>query len=102
MPKIPRNSGNDPDGAAKTELDHFGNCPICGALVDMRDLSQVLAHLHDQQFVIEEGEGHAVDDDAIERPPAKKVGARRIKKARPPRGNRAFPWRPTARACAVP
>jgi hypothetical protein len=30
--------GIDPDGVAETEADHFGNCPICGALLDMRDL----------------------------------------------------------------
>jgi hypothetical protein len=30
-----------------TEADHFGNCPICGAYLDMRDLGQVLAHVHD-------------------------------------------------------
>jgi hypothetical protein len=34
--------GIDIDGVAQTELDHFGNCPVCGALVDMRDLAQVL------------------------------------------------------------
>jgi hypothetical protein len=28
------------DGEAKTELDHFGNCPFCGALIDMRDLAK--------------------------------------------------------------
>jgi hypothetical protein len=32
--------GIDPDGVAETEADHFGNCPICGALLDMRDLDQ--------------------------------------------------------------
>jgi hypothetical protein len=32
--------GTDPDGVAETEADHFGNCPICGALLDMRDLTQ--------------------------------------------------------------
>ena len=32
-------------GEAKTELDHFGNCPICRALVDMRDLAQVMEHV---------------------------------------------------------
>jgi hypothetical protein len=37
--KIPRYTpGNDADGVAQTEADHFGNCPVCGALVDMRDL----------------------------------------------------------------
>ena len=35
--------GFDPDGVAETEADHFGNCPVCGALVDMRDLGRILA-----------------------------------------------------------
>jgi hypothetical protein len=42
--------GADLDDAAKTELDHFGNCPFCGALVDMRDLAQVMAHMHGQEI----------------------------------------------------
>jgi hypothetical protein len=29
-------------------LEHLGNCPTCGALVDMRDLAQVFAHMHGQ------------------------------------------------------
>ena len=48
------------DGVAKTEADHFGNCPVCGALVDMRDFEQVLAHLHDAEIEICEGPGVAV------------------------------------------
>jgi hypothetical protein len=40
--------GREIDGDAKTELDHFGNCPVCGALIDMRDLAQVMAHSHGQ------------------------------------------------------
>ena len=47
--------GIDPDGVAETEADHFGNCPICGALLDMRDLTQVLAHVHDAEIEIGEG-----------------------------------------------
>ena len=47
--------GIDPDGVAETEADHFGNCPICGALLDMRDLTQVLAHVHDAGIEIGEG-----------------------------------------------
>jgi len=43
------------DGIAQTELDHFGNCPVRGALVDMRDLAQVLAHVHDVEIEISEG-----------------------------------------------
>jgi hypothetical protein len=47
----------DPDGVAenKTEADHFGNCPVCGAYIDMRDLDQVLAHAHDAEIEIGEG-----------------------------------------------
>ena len=42
---IPRNPGVDADGIAETEADHFGRCPICGAVVDMRDLRmQVQRH----------------------------------------------------------
>jgi hypothetical protein len=48
-------SGKAIDGITESELDHFGNCPVCGALVDMRDLGQVLAHVHDQEIEICEG-----------------------------------------------
>jgi hypothetical protein len=59
MTDIPRHTGRDIDGVAKTELDHFGNCPFCGALVDMRDLAQVMAHAHGQEIEIEnEPKGH--------------------------------------------
>jgi hypothetical protein len=47
--------GYDPDGIAQTELDHYGNCPVCGALLDMRDLAQILAHVHDAEIGFEEG-----------------------------------------------
>jgi hypothetical protein len=33
-------TGFDPDDVAETEADHFGNCPVCGAYLDMRDLGQ--------------------------------------------------------------
>jgi hypothetical protein len=42
----------DPD---RPEIEHYGNCPVCGALVDMRDLAQVLAHVHGAEFEIGEG-----------------------------------------------
>jgi hypothetical protein len=48
----PRYTGIDADDVAQTELDHFGNCPVCGALVDMRDLGQVLGHVHDAEIEI--------------------------------------------------
>ena len=48
--------GFDPDGVAKNEIDHLGNCPVCGALIDMRDLAQVLAHVHGAEIEIGEGD----------------------------------------------
>jgi hypothetical protein len=52
----PRNTGTDADGVAQTELDHFGNCPVCGALIDMRDLGQILPHMHGAKIEIGEGD----------------------------------------------
>jgi hypothetical protein len=52
---IPRYTGFDPDAVAETETDHFGNCPFCGALLDMRDLAQILAHVHDAEIEFEIG-----------------------------------------------
>jgi hypothetical protein len=52
---IPRYTGIDADGIAQTQADHFGNCPVCGAYIDMRDLPQTLAHVHDAEVEIGEG-----------------------------------------------
>jgi hypothetical protein len=52
---IPRNRGIDADGIGETEADYFGNCPVCGALIDMRDLGQILAHMHDAEIEVGEG-----------------------------------------------
>ena len=30
--------GRDPDGVAKTEIEHLGNCSVCGALIPMATL----------------------------------------------------------------
>ena len=38
--------GYDPDGTATNVADYFGNCSVCGALIDTRDLCMILAHLH--------------------------------------------------------
>ncbi len=44
---------NDPEGVAfgyevlGDETRPRSYCPACGALIDMRDLSQILAHVHD-------------------------------------------------------
>ncbi|MDB5608106.1 MAG: hypothetical protein JWP25_5006 [Bradyrhizobium sp.] len=47
--------GKHIDGIVQSELDHFSNCPVRGALVDMRDLGQILAHVHAQEIEICEG-----------------------------------------------
>ena len=44
--KVPRNNGIDADGVTETEADHFDKCPACGQWFDMRDLGEVLAHVH--------------------------------------------------------
>jgi hypothetical protein len=49
MTDVPRHTGRDIDGVAKTELDHFTKCPVCGAPFDMRDLGAVMEHVHDQE-----------------------------------------------------
>jgi hypothetical protein len=41
-------TGRDAEGVLPKDLDHFGNCPVCGARVDMRDLVQLLEHVHRQ------------------------------------------------------
>jgi hypothetical protein len=61
---ISRHTGIDADGVAKTELEHFGNCPVCGAFVDKRDLGQVLAHVHDAEIEISEGTSPPLVDGA--------------------------------------
>jgi CRISPR/Cas system type I-B associated protein Csh2 (Cas7 group RAMP superfamily) len=47
--------GRDADGIAQTEADHHMQCPGCGQWFDMRDLGQVLAHVHDAEIEIGEG-----------------------------------------------
>ncbi len=43
------------DGIAETEADHFMKCPACGQWFDMRDISQMLVHVHDAEIEISEG-----------------------------------------------
>jgi hypothetical protein len=38
--------GNDA-GIARTDANHHMKCPACGRWFDMRDLGQVLEHIHD-------------------------------------------------------
>ena len=58
--------GIDPDGIAETEADHFGNCPACGAFIDMRDLGQVLAHVHDAEIEMGEGPEPPLRDGSVQ------------------------------------
>jgi hypothetical protein len=46
--------GYDPDRIAQSEADHFVKCPGCGEWFDMRDLAQVLGHVHDAEIEINE------------------------------------------------
>jgi hypothetical protein len=50
-----KDRGFNPDSGAETQADHFMQCPVCGALLDMRDLAQMLAH--DAEIEISEGPG---------------------------------------------
>ena len=52
---LPRNNGIDADGVAQTEADHFVKCPGCDQWFDMRDLGQVLEHVHGEESEIIEG-----------------------------------------------
>jgi hypothetical protein len=47
--QLPRYTGVDMDDPNRPEIDHFGNCPVWGELIDMRDLVQVIAHMHGQK-----------------------------------------------------
>lgn len=49
-----RKPGYDADGVAKTEADHHMRCPGCGKWFDMRDLGQVMDHIHDAEIEIVE------------------------------------------------
>jgi hypothetical protein len=40
---------------AEAEADHFMKCPGCGEWFDMRDLDQLLEHVHDAEIEICEG-----------------------------------------------
>jgi hypothetical protein len=48
------NLGVDADGITQTEADHLMKCPGCHEWLDMRDLGQVLAHVHEAEIQIVE------------------------------------------------
>jgi hypothetical protein len=49
--KAPRHTGRDVDNAAPTKAEHHMKCPGCGRWFDIRDLGQVLEHVHDASEV---------------------------------------------------
>ena len=51
--KIPGHTGLEIDEPDRLELDHFELCPVCGQLFDLRDLDQVMDHLHAPDVDIE-------------------------------------------------
>jgi hypothetical protein len=55
MTEMLRILGYDPDGIAETEADNFMKCPGCGEWFDMRELGQVIQHVHDAEIEIGEG-----------------------------------------------
>lgn len=52
MPKIPSYTGTDSENPERPEIEHFWNCSIYGALVDMRGLAQVMAHMHGREPIV--------------------------------------------------
>jgi hypothetical protein len=47
--------GRDADGIAQTEADRHMQCLGCGQWFDMRDLGQMLEHVHDAEVEVSEG-----------------------------------------------
>jgi hypothetical protein len=39
MAKVPRYTGRDAENPERPEIEHYGSCDVCGALVGMRDLA---------------------------------------------------------------
>lgn len=44
-----------PTGVTENEADHFMKCPACSLWYDMRDLAQVVEHIHDDEIELLEG-----------------------------------------------
>jgi hypothetical protein len=40
------------DGVADNEADHFMKCPACSQWFDMRDLAQIVEHMHDSEIEV--------------------------------------------------
>ncbi len=41
----PKNPGRPEGRMPRTEADHYEKCPVCGHMIDRRDLAEVLEHL---------------------------------------------------------
>jgi hypothetical protein len=40
------------DGVADNEADHFMKCPACSQWFDMRDLAQIVEHIHGDEIEV--------------------------------------------------
>ncbi|WP_247281683.1 MULTISPECIES: hypothetical protein [unclassified Bradyrhizobium] len=49
-PGVMTDDGKPSGWQPRTERDHFIRCPICGKMLDMRDLGEVISHLHGQEI----------------------------------------------------
>jgi hypothetical protein len=58
-------TGYDPDDPSRPEIEHLANCPFCGALVDLRDRGQLMAHAHGQEPEDRTGRPKCPDSDQI-------------------------------------
>jgi hypothetical protein len=45
MVKIPNYTGIDSENPERPEIEHFGNCEVCGALVDMPGAGEQLGRV---------------------------------------------------------
>jgi hypothetical protein len=64
--QIPTPPGIDVDGIAGTEADHFMKCPGCGEWFGMRNLDQMLTHVHDGEIEMEVGPGPQPREDPVQ------------------------------------
>jgi uncharacterized C2H2 Zn-finger protein len=48
--------GYESDGIAQAEANHFMKCPGCGEWFDLRDLGQIIRHVHDPEIEIIDGD----------------------------------------------
>ncbi|WP_167767754.1 hypothetical protein [Bradyrhizobium frederickii] len=45
-----RTAGKPLSRSTREEGEHFIRCPVCGKMLEMRDLGEVLDHLHGQEI----------------------------------------------------